>query len=335
METVAQRVSVDLDAFYQTRQSGDASERGVLLVLSCDGKGMVMRKEGLREATRKAAEVATHKKQTRLSKVERRNRKRMATVAAVYDVAPHVRSPESILGETERKGDPPKPQNKRVWASVEKPSLEVIEAMFEEALRRDPEQKRKWVILVDGQLTQLQEIHRTKKKLGVQAEVVVDFVHVLEYLWKAAYCFHAEESPTAEAWVKDRALKVLRGKASHVAAGIRRSATKQELSIKERKNADKCCDYLLKNKEYLRYGKALRKGYPIATGVIEGACRYLVKDRMDITGARWGLKGAEAILKIRALVTSGDFEDYFAFHKHQERMRNYPFYEAISFKMAA
>ena len=305
------------------------------MVLSCDGKGVVMRKEDLREATRKAAEGATHKKQTRLSKGEKRNRKRMATVAAVYDVAPHVRSPESILGETERKVNPPKPQNKRVWASVEKPSLEVIEQMFEEALRRDVDKERKWVILVDGQLTQLQEIHRIKRKLGIQAEVVVDFVHVLEYLWKAAYCFHAESSPAAEDWVKERALKVLRGEASHVAAGIRRSATKQELSIQKRKSADKCSDYLLKNKEYLRYGEALRKGYPIATGVIEGACRYLVKDRMDITGARWSLEGAEAVLKIRALVTSGDFEEYFAFHKQQERTRTYPFYEAISRKMAA
>lgn len=105
----------------------------------------------------------------------------------------------------------------------------------------------------------------------------MDFVHVLEYLWKAAYCFHAESSPAAEAWVKKRVLKVLRGEASHVAAGIRRSATKLELTIKKRKSADKCSDYLLKNKEHLRYDKALRKGYPIATGVIEGTCRYLVR----------------------------------------------------------
>lgn len=335
METVARRVSVDFDAFYQTRQTGNASASTDLLVLSCDGKGVVMRNEDLREATRKAAQGATHKKQTRLSKGEKRNRKRMALVAAVYDIAPHSRTPESILEKTERNGDPPKPQNKRVWASVEKPASEVIEAMFQEGLRRDPGQKRKWVILVDGQLTQLQEIKRVQKKLGIRAEVVVDFVHVLEYLWKAAYCFHEESSPTAEAWVKERALKVLMGDASYVAAGIRRSATKQGLSEKERKNADTCSDYLLKKKEHLRYGEALRKGYPIATGVIEGACRYLVKDRMDITGARWGLKGAEAVLKIRALVTSGDFEEYFRFHKQQQRTRNYPFYQAISFKMAA
>jgi hypothetical protein len=335
MEIAAQHVSLDFDAFYQTRQVSDSSESTDFLVLTCDGKGVVMRKEGLREATRKSAEGATHKKQTRLSKGEKRNRKRMATVAAVYDVAPHQRTPESILGETERKGEPPKPQNKRVWASVEKPSLEVIEAMFEEAQRRDPEQKRKWVILVDGQLTQLQEIQRVQKKRGIRAEVVVDFVHVLEYLWKAAYCFHVEESSEAEAWVKERALKVLMGDAVQVAAGIRRSATKRGLQSKERKNADACSDYLLRKKDYLRYDKALRSGYPIATGVIEGACRYLVKDRMDITGARWGLKGAEAVLKIRALVTSGDFEKYFEFHKQKERARNYPFYETISFKMAA
>ena len=67
----------------------------------------------------------------------------------------------------------------------------------------------------------------------------------------------------------------------------------------------------------------MAKGYPIATGVIEGACRYLVKDRMEITGARWGLEGGEAVLKLRALAINGDLDAYWEFHETQEYQRNY------------
>lgn len=160
---------------------------------------------------------------------------------------------------------------------------------------------------------------------------------MLEYLWKAAYCFFDESSQEAEDWVKERALKILDGEASQVAAGIRRSCTKRNLNSKERENADKCSDYLLNKKRYLRNDKYLAAGYPIATGVIEGACRYLIKDRMDITGDRWGLQGAEAVLKLRAIISCDDFEEYFQFHKRKERVRNYPFYDQIAYayKMAA
>ena len=155
------------------------------------------------------------------------------------------------------------------------------------------------------------------------------------HTWKAAYCFFDESSQEAEDWVKERAFKVLNGEACQVAAGIRRSSTKRNLNSEERKNADKCSNYLLKYKRYLRYDKYLAAGYPIATGVIEGACRYLIKDRMDITGARWGLQGAEAVIKLRAIIASNDFEEYFCFHKNQQRIKIYSFYEQIAYKMAA
>lgn len=334
MENVIRHMSQDFDAFYKTRAVTDTSESGIL-VLTCDGKGIVMRQSDLRESTQKAAKSEKHKKQTRLSRGEKRNRKRMSMVASVYDIDPHIRSAKSIMGLVDKKSVPPKPRNKRVWASVEKPSKEVIEDMFEEAVRRDPQQKRKWVVLIDGQVSQLKMIKKVMKKRKIQADIIMDFVHVLEYVWKAAYCFHEESSQEAENWVMNRALRILNGEASGVAAGMRRSCTKLELKKKQRANADKCADYILKRKAYLKYDTCLKYGFPIATGVIEGACRYLVKDRLDITGARWGLEGSEAVLKIRALITSSDFEEYFQFHKHQERLRNYPYFEAISHKMAA
>jgi len=157
----------------------------------------------------------------------------------------------------------------------------------------------------------------------MSATVIVDFIHVLDYLWKAAYCFHDAGTKEAEKWVQHRALELLNGNVSYTAAGMRRSATLQNLSQEQRKGIDTCANYLLNRKNELHYDEYLEKGYPIATGVIEGACRHLIKDRMDITGARWRLKGAEAVLKLRSLRSSGDASEYFQFYKEQSRMRVY------------
>jgi hypothetical protein len=121
--------------------------------------------------------------------------------------------------------------------------------------------------------------------------------------------------------VREKALEVLRSKASTVAGSIKRKATCLHLRPSERANADTCAKYLLSKAPYLKYASALEKGWPIATGIIEGACRYLVKDRLDITGARWGLEGAEAVLKLRALRSNGDFPSYWAYHLEQEHRR--------------
>ncbi len=129
----------------------------------------------------------------------------------------------------------------------------------------------------------------------------------------------------------ERALQILHGKASDVAAGMRRSGRRPT-----REGVDACADYLLKYRHMLRYDEYLAQGLPIATGVIEGACRYLIKDRMDITGARWGLERAEAILKLRSLRSSGDFDLYWEFHNTQELARNLTSrYECLPLQKAA
>lgn len=319
-------IAQDFERFYESGKSDAVESTTDLLVLSTDGKGIVMRADGLREATRKANEREQHKLKTRLSRGEKRNRKRMSTVAAVYTIGRYERTAESIMKLEESQSVNPRPraQNKRVWASVEREPETVIDEMFQEALRRDPANDRSWCILVDGQPQQLKYICARMRQYQLKdTTIILDFVHVLEYLWKAAYCFHPEGSEAAEQWVAERALRVLHGKAPHVAAGIRRSAKLRGLSAEARKPADDCADYLLKYAFLLRYDKFLSQGLPIATGVIEGACRHLIKDRMDLTGARWGLRGAEAILKLRSLRSSADFDRYWNFHQIQELKRNH------------
>jgi hypothetical protein len=217
----------------------------------------------------------------------------------------------------------PKPVNKRVWASVEREPEAIAKEAFDEAESRDPHRQRRWALLVDGHVHQLKNVWAQIIERGLEGVVtpVLDFIHVLEYLWKAVYCFYEEGSEDAEAWVQKRALLILQGKSSSVAGGIRSSASKMNLSGQAREPADKCADYLLKYWSMLRYDKYLKLGMPIATGVIEGACRHLIKDRLDITGARWSLPGAEAVLKLRSLRSSGDFDEYWDFHRKQEKKR--------------
>lgn len=324
-EEVAVAVARDFDEFYSTQETEGTEQTSNILAMSTDGKGIVMRKEDLRPATRKAAEQEVHRTGARLQPGEKRNRKRMATVATVYDIKAHERTAEEIMGHCseEERSTRPKPADKRVWASVEREPEDVIGAMFEEALRRDPDRSRPWAILVDGGETQLEIILAFIKRHRPDAILILDFIHVLEYVWKAAHGLFGVGSQEAQAWVAEQALSILKGEACTVAVDMRRKATRQQLTQKERKPVDKCADYLTKYLPMLEYDLYLSEGLPIATGVIEGACRHLIKDRMDLTGARWRLKSAEAVLRIRSLRSSGDFEEYWAFHRAREYKRNH------------
>jgi hypothetical protein len=314
VEELAGCAAADFDAFYSETPRPSA-ESGDVLALSVDGKGIVMRPQALRPATAKAAEESGQKLSTRLSKGEKANRKRMAEVGAVYDATPIPRTPEDVLCTNEQTEAPkPAPTAKAKWftASVVEDAATVIAQVFNEAERRDPEHKRTWLALVDGNNHQIDRIKAEAEARSVQVHIVIDFIHVLEYLWQAAWSFFVEGDPAAEAWVLEKAMIILSGQAGIAAAAIRRKATDLHLEKKKRAGADTCANYLLNKRPYLDYPTALQQGWPIATGVIEGACRHLVKDRMDITGARWGLQGAEAVLKLRALRQNGDFNTYWS-----------------------
>lgn len=321
-EEIVKNAAQDFDAFYEAREGAAlrrVTKENEILALTTDGKGVTMLKDGLREATRKRAEEMVHKLETRLSKGEKSNAKRMAQVASVYSIDRHERTAKDILER--RQTDAPRPEVKRVWASLVHDQKSVIGDMFDEAQRRDPRQSRPWVVLVDGQLHQLGLVEMALAERKLEATIILDLVHVIEYLWKAARDFHGEGSPESEAWVKHYLAMVLASKAVLAAAGMRRSATRQ--GLKAREGVDRCADYLLTNAAYMNYGEYLEYGLPIATGVIEGACRYLVKDRMDITGARWSLNGAEAVLRLRSLRASGDWDEYWRYHEAAEYERNH------------
>jgi hypothetical protein len=199
----------------------------------------------------------------------------------------------------------------------------VIDQACEEAERRDPQHTKQWVARVDGNLTQWCLLYAAAAAYGVTLCIVLDLIHVLQSLWKAARALHPAGAPEAETWVTARRELLLRGRSQHVAAGMRRRATLRHLTEAQRAPVDQCANSLLQYADFLHDDAYVAAGFPIATGVIEGACRHLVQDRMEVTGARWSLTGAEAVLRWRSLWVSDDFETYWRFHLEQEQQRNH------------
>ena len=229
-EQLAVRAAEDFDAFYEARRgtAGEPAPEESVVVLTFDGKGVVLHREDLREATRKAAERRRRQREQlspfkRLKPGEKKHSKRMATVAAVYAVAPFVRSGEEFLqslmprqpvAKTKKAKTPavrPRPVAKRVWASLEREPGEVIAEARLEAERHDPERAKRWVVLVDGAETQLDLVEAGAAAYGVEVTVVLDIIQVVEYVWKAAHAFHREGSPELACWAWTRVRDILEG----------------------------------------------------------------------------------------------------------------------------
>jgi len=313
LEGMLREAAQDFDAFYQERAPEPAT--GSILVAAVDGKGIPMVKPGGAQPT------------LRLTKGQKANRKRMATVATVFTRAPWIRTPEQVvesLFRTRRQTPidgqtPPRPENKRVWASLLKGKTAIIQELAQEMQRRDPGNVKTRVALTDGERA-LQI--RVDRMLGVT--LILDLLHVLEKLWKAAYVFHAEGSLEAELWVLDRTLRILFGEVGQVVKGLRQNVTKRALLGAKRKSLLGVADYLYRNRARMRYDEYLAQGWPIASGPVEGACKNLIKDRMERSGMRWTEKMAEAIVQLRAIYLSGDFDRYWSFHIEKDQQRLHP-----------
>lgn len=313
LEQILPAVAQDFDAFYQQRPPDAAT--GSILVAAVDGKGIPVVKPVAPQPA------------LRLTKGQKTNKKRMATVATVFTRVPWVRTPQQVLErlfptERQTRGDKaaaPRPENKRVWASLVKGKSAVIDEVAAEMDRRDPARLLTRIALTDGERA-LQI--RVKGKLRVT--LILDLMHVMEKLWKAAYVFHAEGSLEADLWVLERTLRILSGDVGQVVKGLRQSVTKRRLSGAPQKTLQAVAAYFSKNRSYMRYDQYLSKGWPIASGPVEGACKNLIKDRMERSGMRWTIGMAEAVVKLRAVYLSGDFDRYWEFHIQQDQRRLYP-----------
>lgn len=332
LEQIMGGAAADAEQFGQDRPgqpagTADGDDSGPLAI-SADGKGVAMRPEARRRtaaAPARRARAFEHRQGTG----EKPGHKRMAETGAVFDVsAGPPRTPEQVMRpDPDPRARPPGPRAVNRWYTTDITAGRdvTISKVFDEADRRDPGRRRTWIALVDGDVHQLGLILDQAEARGVTVTILIDFIHVLEYLWKAAWCFHAPRDPAAEDWVTAQALDILHGHAGQVITRISQlaAASPPRPGSEHAKIIRKTLHYLTAKQPYLDYPAALAQGWPIATGLIEGACRHLVADRMGITGARWGLPGAQAILWMRAIHASGDLDAYWNYHIQREHHRNH------------
>jgi hypothetical protein len=299
-----------------------------LLALSPDAKGVAMLPRALRRRGAKSPGQRVRNFGKRRGTGEK-GHKRMAQAGCVFDVAVpgQPRTPEQILARQPGQEPPQAPRAAGQWytADIAGGAAGTIAALFDQAGRRDPARARTWIALTDGDNHQISQIQDQAAARGVAVTILIDFVHVQEYLWKAAWCFHAPRDPAIEAWVTAQELDILHGRAAQVTARIQdlAAAHPPRAGSEHHKIIAKTLAYLQNKQPYLDYPRALAEGWPIATGVIEGACRHLIGDRTGITGARWSVPGAQAILQLRAIAASGDLDDYWNYHIARERQRNH------------
>lgn len=267
VEQLTMRAAVDIDRFYRRTEPASADAE-VPLALSFDAKGIVMLPKDLREDTRKAAEAKQadggRAMKTRLAAGEKLGRKRMAVLGAVWDSPAAPRGIDDVITDPDRPADPdreradgPKAKNKWLTGSVADTIADVVSAAFDQAEDRDPGHERDWVVLVDGAEPRIAQIQAEALVRGVEMHIVCDLIHVLEYLWKAAWCFHDKAGPDLEAFVARHARTILAGNSEQTVNDLHHAAKTAALPDDKLATAEKTCTYLENKRPWLRYDTAL------------------------------------------------------------------------------
>ena len=329
LEDMAATASEHAEVYLAHQKAVDPRTEAEILVVTSDCKGVPMRK--IDAPRRKQGDDGPRGK--RLKKGEKSGQKRMACVGGVYSVDPFRRTVDEVLDEIlrkEKQEQRPRPQNKRLRAvltrEVDGQEVNAKDVVFDwlaaEIEQRDPHEHRTVVALMDGE-TKLRDLQELKIRRAIG---ILDIWHVTEYLWKLAYCFHREGSAEAEAFVETYLRKLLEGKVNRVIGGIRQMATKRgDLSKSKQEKLQQYLNYFAERREYMKYDEYLGAGYPIGSGVVEGACRHLVKDRMEQAGMRWRIAGAQAILSLRSIYVNEDWDAFHADRIQTEQRKLYPY----------
>jgi hypothetical protein len=324
LEQMNLEMSRQADSFFGSRPTPPAQEQGSIIVLTSDGKGVPMRKdEPARSGRRKKGEKA--------------NKKRMACVGAVYSIEPFVRTADDVVDEVMRKKaaeNRPVPQHKQVRAELTRPvdGVEVngkdrIFAWFKQQVQAiNPRREKPVVCVMDGE----RALWKMLAAWLTGIICVLDIFHVLERIWQAAHCFHPEGSDEAREFVNQRLRRILQGDVGYVVGGLKQMATKHKLRGAKLKTLQAAIGYLRNNRRFMRYDTYLAAGYPIGSGVAEGACRHLVKDRMERTGMRWVVPTAQAMLDLRAVHASDKWEEFQRYRIEAESRRIYPYQELVA-----
>jgi hypothetical protein len=333
LERNQREMATAVDEFWKERPIPPAEQEGALMVCQADGKGVPMRGK----ATATPEPPSNHGM--------RPDTKKMALVAAVYTVDPVIRTPDAVLDALFHEAPPAKPESpptrpkpcyKYVRAALERDAAQTTEpqtqAMFgwlaQQVVQRNPAADKPIIVLMDGQETLWQAAWAfLPKELGEVTEIL-DLLHALGYLWEAAHVFHPKGSDAACGFAKAQARRMLQGEIGAVIQSLRWLGTHHKLKGKRRETLARICGYFHNNIHRMAYDVYLENGFPIASGVIEGACRCVVKDRMERSGMRWVMSGACAMLHMRSIHLSGLWEEFTDFRMQRESRRLCPGYAA-------
>jgi len=344
-----------------------ADEEQELLVVTADGKGVIMRRplaEELREHLELASANAApgmsdatsssepappdvsgkrrrpiserrknaHKPSPGSSdgRNERKSKKQMAYVGAVYTIAPFRRTTDDVLDEIARRAradDRPQPQHKRVWAEMTRildgEPCSGREWLFcglaMECNQRDALREKTLICLLDGEhsLWDMQQ-YWFKRAVGI-----LDMFHVSERVWGVAHCFHKQGTDAAQTFATHHLRMILDGKVRYVIRNFRKRLSECKVSKEKRQIIQAAITYFHNNHDHMHYDQYLAAGYPIGSGVAEGACRHLVKDRMELTGMRWERPGAQAMLHLRAVYLNGEWTSFVNYRIQNEQAKLY------------
>jgi len=335
LKVIARESSTHYDLFYQEKPPPAPQTEGVLQVVGGDGKGVPVLKEDLAQL------------QARLSPGEKRQKKQEAMVGVSYTIDPHVRTPEEVADHliypeqdtatqdaapSLQADTPPPPtaRNIRRFASLEHSKAEVMQAMKTDGQQRQTGQSRPWIVIMDGALALWSVVASVFGDVPYTG--ILDIIHVSEYLWKAGIALFGENTPETRAWVYTHLVTILQGQVGRVIGGLRQTLTKRHetLLASQRKAVETAIRYFTNHRQWMKYDEYLAAGYPIGSGVVESTCGHTVKDRMEGSGRRWSVAGAEAILLLRSVYTSGDWEGYWATHMTREHERLYGAFEETS-----
>ncbi len=339
LERMNRQMAGDVGGFRASRKAPPRQEEGEIVVISADNKGIPM----CRPADQRP--VGSHRK-----KGEKANKKQMATVGTVYTVDPHVRTAEDVVAAlfrddaSQKNEDVPTARHKRTWSSL---NMEengqtdlgediVFQWMAQEESRRNPKGEKPLVCVMDGgpSLWKARERHLPSEDVVE----ILDLIHVTPRLWDAAHLFHREGSEEASDFVRQRLQRILEGEVGYVIGGLRQMGTKHGLRGRKAEKLRKICQYLETNRHRMKYNEYLAAGYPIASGVIEGACRHVVKDRMERAGMRWTVAGAQAMLDLRTTYINEQWDEFQKYRIDQANQRLYPdsdALEAVEWPLAA
>jgi hypothetical protein len=314
-----------------------------ILVVTADGKGVPMRRpleQRLREekeAAAKKVEKETEAEATVEAAVSdkafpdeapqrQKGKKQMAYVGSVYSIAPFVRTAEDVVNEVRRRKrspDRPRPVQKHLWARMTTirqgeawPATPML--FLEMALachERDLERQKPLICLMDGE----RQLWNMQAEWLGRAVGILDLYHALKRLWDVAHCLHAEKSPEASDFVTHHLRMLLEGKVGYVLRNFSRLVEPGGLRGKKKETVESAITYYDNNRDHMRYDEYLSAGYPIASGVIEGACHHFVKDRMEGAGMRWELEGAQSMLSLRAIYLNDQWDDFIAYRIAREQ----------------